>query len=353
MKILIVINSLGYGGAEKQAVVDANALYKRGHDVTLAFQKNGELSKLLNKNISLYKIRWKNIILSCLQMISHFLLHRYQIIHAHMFWAEKIAAFAGRIFKQKIIMNEHGLGVWRKWYHRILMKTISISAHKIINCCDATKKNRLTLEKIKPGKLITIYNSIDINRKKTLPGEKNSRFTVGFVGRFDPVKRLEFYITLAKLLKRKIPDVKFVLVGDGPERENFEELVKQNHLENNFTLTGFVLEPWNYLENFDVFFMPSKREAFSIALLEAGAFSVPAIAFDVGGNAELIKDGATGYIIRNERIEEVADKVFYLYENPQEKIKLGNNAYWFVTGNFSVRQRIDRLEVVYKSTMKS
>jgi len=346
MKILIVIYSLGYGGAEKQAVVDANALHQRGYEVTVAFHKDGDLSKLLDKHIAIYKIHCKNIVIASLQMFFHFIFHRYHIIHAHMFWAEKAAGLSGKLTRHKVIFNEHGLGLWRKWYHRFIMRTISMAAYKIINSCDATRNNRLTLERIKPGKLLTVYNSFDIP-VQPVGNKKNNPFTIGFIGRFDPVKRLEFYIPLAKLLRDTIPGVKFVLVGDGPERGELEKSIKQNNLESHFTLTGYVLEPRNYLKDFDVFFMPSRREAFSVALLEAGALGVPSIAFKVGGNPEIIKDGVTGFIIGNHDIEAVAAKVIYLYQNPGEIIKFGQNAHQFVTGMFSVEKRIECLEKVY------
>jgi len=356
MKILIAVYSLTYGGAEKQAVVDANALQERGHQVAVAFYKNGELSKLLHKDIKLYKVHAKNVVLAGIQLFFHTLFHRYDVLHAHMFWAEKITA-AGRLLGQRVIMNEHGLGVWRKWHHSLVMRMISRGAHMVINSCDATKDNRVKIDRLKTTKLMTVYNSfeidsaeIDAQRKKEK--EENNRnhngsFTVGFVGRFDPVKRLQFYIPLAKILRGTIPSIKFLLVGDGTDREELEALVKKEGLEKHFHFPGFILGPGKYLCRCDAFFMPSKREAFSIALLEAGAYSLPAIAFKVGGNAELIKDGETGFIVPDEDIEAAAAKLIYLYENPFEREKIGRQAHQHVTETFSIKNRTDQLEKLF------
>ena len=349
MKILIVVYSLAYGGAEKQVVVDANALREYGHQVTVAYFKHGELTKLLHQDITLYKLRSKNAGLAALQLFFHCVSHRYHVVHAHMFWAEKISA-PGWLLGQRIIMNEHGLGVWRKWHHSLLMRIISRLAHLVVNSCDATKNNRVTIDRLKPKKLMTLYNSFETNNPNSEAKKRNNHpFTVGFVGRFDPVKRLEFYLPLAQLLKHSIPGVKFVLVGDGDKREELEKQVNEAGLQDYFHFPGYVLDPGRYLSHFDAFFMPSLREAFSIALLEAGAYEVPAVAFNVGGNPELIKDNETGFIVENNDIEAAAATIHWLYRNPEEKIRIGRDARRFVTETFSVKQRLQHLGRIYQS----
>jgi len=354
MKILIIINSLKPGGAEKQAVVDANALLQRGHQVTVAFHQYGEFNSLLDKDIKQYRIKKKNEILASFQLFCHLLFNKYDIIHSHMFWAEKVSTLPGKLTGHKLIFNEHGLGLWRKWYHILVMKFISIFADKIINSCDATKNIRLKREKINKYKLITVYNSFELktNKKDIGPlnqfSEDEKEFIIGFVGRFNYVKRLEFFLQIAEILKDKIAKFKIVMVGDGEESKKIKEEILKRNLKNYFYIPGFVLNTAWYYNIFDIFVLPSIREAFSVSLLESGASGITTIAFDVGGNSEIIKDGITGFIIPDGDIDLLVKRIVYLYENPDKREMIGQSAKEYISSNFSIDKRVINLEKLYK-----
>ena len=354
MNILILINSLKYGGAEKQAVRDANSLLQRGHKLTIAFHQSGDLCNLLNKEVKQYRIKSRNEILASFQLLWHLIFNKYDIIHSHMFWAEKVSSLSGKLTGHKVILNEHGLGLWRKWYHIFIMKFISLFADKIINSCDATKSIRRDREKLNKNKLLTIYNSFELNideYKEKFPEfllNKNS-FIIGFVGRFNKVKRLEIFIKLAKRLEKKLSNFKIVLVGDGPEKVKLVKLIEKHKLESLFILPGFITNISNYYKSFNVFVLPSIREANSVALLEASSLKIPCIAFDVGGNSEIIQNNVTGFIIPDNEIDLLVEKILFLYNNSEKREKIGDVAGEFVNFNFSIERRIKKLEALYKA----
>lgn len=354
MKILIVVNALKFGGAEKQAIIDANSLVNQGHQVTIAFNKKGELEKLLSRDIKRYQIKNKNVIFASVQLLYHLWFNKYNIIHCHMFWAEKVSVLPGKLTNHKLVFNEHGLGLWRKWYHILIIRFISIFADKIITSCEATKKVRIEREKINRNKLITIYNSFDNIGEKhsnvTLPDflKNKKEFIISFIGRFNPVKRLRIFIEIAEQLKKKIPRFRIVLVGDGEEKKKVKEEVKKRGLSRYFYMPGFILNPAPYYKVSDVFVLPSIREAFSIALLEAGASGIPAIAFNVGGNSEIIKDNITGFLISDRDISLLIEKIVFLYQNSEKKENMGKAAREYIKNTFSVKNRINNLEKLYR-----
>lgn len=349
MKILIIVKSLKFGGAEKQAVVDANSLIGYGHQVTIAFNKKGDLMNLLANGVNLYQIRSKNLALASLQLFFHLFITRYDIVHSHMFWAEKISALPAKLTGHRIVFNEHGLGLWRRWYHILIMKFISLFADKIITSCEATKKIKIEREKLDRNKIITIYNSLDNVEEETgevdIPDfmKKKKQLIIGFVGRFNSVKRLSIFLDIAEHLRKVIPDFKIVLVGEGEEKEKINREIRKKNLKRYFYLPGAVLNIYQYYKAFDIFVLPSIREACSVALLEAGANGIPAIAFNVGGNAEIIQNGATGYIIANNDIALLTGKIVYLYENKEKKYEMGLAAKHYIKNNFSVSKRLDKL----------
>lgn len=356
MKILIIVNALTIGGAERQAVTDANMLYERGHNVTVAFNKNGPLNKLLHPAIKRYKIRYKHMMLASLQLLWHLLIHRYHIIHAHMFWAEKISAIPAKLTQHKIVFNEHGLGLWRRWYHILMFKIISQFADKIINSCEATKRVRIERENIRKSKLLTIYNTFMLNMHGNIPDNmqflnKDSKeyFVIGYVGRFHKVKRLETFIELAEELKSVIKNFKIVLVGDGAQRAKLMQQIRDRRLEPYFYMPGFVIASVELYRIFDVLVLPSVREACSVTLLEAEGAGIPVIAFNVGGNPEIIHDGYTGFIIPERDVKYMAQRIVALYRNPQLRNMMSKYAKHFIKTKFSIEKRVTELEKVYRS----
>jgi len=354
MKILIIVDSLKYGGAEKQAVIDANSLIDCGHHVTIAYYKKGDLMKLLAKGVNQYQIKSKNLSLASLQIFFHLLLNRYDIVHSHMFWAEIISALPGKLTGHRVVFNEHGLELWRRWYHILIMKFASLFADKIITSCEATKEVRIKRGKLNKNKLLTIYNSFNIikeeKREIYIPDflNKKENFIIGFVGRFNQVKRLEIFIDVAEYLRNVIPKFKIVLVGDGKEKDKINREIENKNLGRYFYLPGYILNIGQYYKEFDVFVLPSIREACSIALLEAGASGIPAIAFDVGGNPEIIKDGITGFIIPNNDIALLIRKIIYFYKNNQKRYKMGLVARNYIKNKFSEAKRLYKLTNLYK-----
>jgi len=271
-----------------------------------------------------------------------------------MFWAEKISVLPAKLTCHRVLFNEHGLGLWRKWYHVLIMKFISLFADRIITSCEATKKVRIGREKLNRKKLIVVYNSINKINKGTKKADmpeflrNKEQFVIGFVGRFNSVKRLSIFIDIAERLRKVLLNFKIVLVGDGEEKENISREIEKKKLEKYFYLPGAVLNTDQYYKAFDVFVLPSIREACSIALLEAGALKIPAIAFDIGGNPEIIQDETTGYIIGNNDISSLTRRIVCLYKNNHKRYKMGLAARNYINNTFSVSKRLDKLINIYK-----
>lgn len=350
MNILILISSLEVGGAEKQAVIDANMLSEKNNKVTIAFSKDGPLSKLLNDNINQVKLFTSNQILVQFHLLYFLILHRFDIIHAHMFWAEKVIAIPSFLTRHKLIYNEHGLGLWRKWYHSKIMKLVSLFAQKVLCSCKLNEKIRFEKDKISKSKLITVYNSISSNLDFTK--EKNKIFTIGYCGRFHEVKRLQIFIELAIYCRKNNLKVLFLLVGDGDEFAKITKLVLDNELNEYFEFTGFRLDPKLEYKRMDIFILPSRVEAFSVALLEAGSFGLPLLAFEIGGNSEIVIDNVTGFLIDDNNVEKMFEKINLLYNDRELLHKLSISTKNYIENNFSHASRLEKLEQIYNDTKK-
>ena len=359
VRILIMIDSLKFGGAEKQAVTDANILANAKFAVDFVYFIDGPLKQQIHSAINVIHISRNSYIGKIFCLISILRQNHINIIHSHMFMAELVSAFAGWVTGTKVLFNEHGLGLWRRWYHVKAFWLAALFADRIICASDAASKVRNLREGIPKCKLESVYNcyrfplNISNGKGKLLRDEISSSLNVagkeyvfvGYVGRFDPVKRLSLFIELARHMTEN--NVIFVLVGDGRERQEIERMISEHGLNHKFYLPGFIDNTNKYYNLFDIFVLPSKRESLSVSLLEAGGCGVPAVAFDVGGNSEVISHGETGFIIPENDVEGFVEKVRELVTNKELRQRFGKAAILKISARFSEERRLSNLISIY------
>jgi len=356
MKILIIIHAITTGGAERQVTQDANMLAKDGHTVVVCYGKNGELKNQFLSAVNLLCLKTTSQITASIKLWLYLRKNRFDIVISHMFWANKVAVLTGALTGHKVIVFEHGLGLWRKWYHLLFVRLVANYASSIVTCSEASKKIRITKEKIPSGKIIVIPNSFGVpesiqNDSVPIINDSKDTFTIGYAGRFNAVKQLHFLIPIALLIKNEIKDFRFMLLGDGTEKSSIEKQVNNNGINEYFVFTGYVSNPLRYLVNMDCFILPSKREDFSLALLEAAYAGLPCIAFNVGGNNEIIADGKTGWLVEPYDIGIMAQKIIWLCKNQDKAKKMGELAKERVKELYSLEQRSANLVKLIQKTI--
>ena len=346
MKILILINSLTLGGAERQVIQDANALAKRNYNVTVCFGVEGVLIEQISPLMKKVNLRTSSQLIAFVRLYRILKQQDIDVVLSHSFWANKVAALACFFSNTRLYTFEHGLGLWRKWYHIALSKMVSLKSSAVVTCSHENKSQKINREKISEKKLIVIHNSFDKPNMSTesLIKEQNTRFTIGFAGRFNKVKQLHLLAEVATIIKKEGYDFQFIMLGNGPEKERIETLAKDKGVGDNFVFHGYVSNPYDFLPNFNCFIIPSLREDFSLALLEASYAGLPCIAFDVGGNREIVEDNQTGFIIPPFDTNQMALKIINLINNPEKAKEMGQRARIKTQNNFSIEKRIEKLE---------
>ena len=173
---------------------------------------------------------------------------------------------------------------------------------------------------------IYIPNSIEsLPRRKAVL--ENHRFIS--VGRLSKEKG---YIDLLKVYKRiskDYPDWKLDIVGDGLERGNIENFIRDNDLEGKVILHGFQGKEYidKLLNQSSIYLMTSFTESFGIVLIEAMSHGVPCIAYDSAeGAREIINSGENGYLIKHRNIDAMVMKIEDLIKNKNERIRIGSQA---------------------------
>jgi len=170
------------------------------------------------------------------------------------------------------------------------------------------------------------FRKEDIIRLRRSLGLTAKDFVLTFVGRLGKEKSVDFLIECHKSLVKKYPNAKLLIIGDGPEMDDFVKQVKKLNLENSVIFTGKVA--WNmiplYYQLTHVFVTASKTETQGLTVIEAMAASVPIVCLEDESFKIAVVDDLNGYFFKTK--DKYVKKISYLIENPKELKRLGNQA---------------------------
>jgi glycosyltransferase involved in cell wall biosynthesis len=344
MKIALVYDAIYpyiKGGGEKRFYEIGKRLAKEGHQVHLYGMKLWEGANVIKQNeIYLHgickakKLYTKEGRRSILQAI-YFGFHSMKLIKEDFdvidccgfsYFSLFSCKLISLIKRKKLFSTWHE--VWGKnyWYEyigwkgylgHIIEKLAVLMPDKIISVSKHnTHKLKSELNSNKP--IYTVPNGIEFGLiTKIKPAKEKS--DVFFAGRLIPSKNVNILIKSIKLIKEKNPEIKSLIIGDGPEKKKLEELTKELNLEKNIKFLGF-LENHNdvcaLMKSSKVFILPSTREGFGIVVIEANACGIPVVTINHKNNAarDLIEEGKNGFVCQlNE--EEIAKRIIRILIN--------------------------------------
>jgi glycosyltransferase involved in cell wall biosynthesis len=156
------------------------------------------------------------------------------------------------------------------------------------------------------------------------------------VGALAPRKGQEYAVEALAILARSGVKATLELVGTGPDEAMLRRKVADAGLHDLVTFAGQQEDPRPYLKHADVFLLPSRQEGFAVALLEAMASALPAIATDVGGNAEALIDGKGGRIVPPQQPEAIAGAIADLASDRPRLPEMGRFNRQRITEKFSI-----------------
>ncbi|HEV8549850.1 MAG TPA: glycosyltransferase family 4 protein [Polyangiaceae bacterium] len=163
-------------------------------------------------------------------------------------------------------------------------------------------------------------------------------------------KGIDSVLRALPAVRRRVPDVAYVVVGEGPDDQRLRELARANHVADIVHFAGGVTDEarplWYSLG--DVFVMPARSEppdveGFGIVYLEAGACERPVVALRAGGVPDAVADGISGYLVTPGELDELADRLATLLLDPAHAAQLGKNARERVLGELTWDRVADRV----------
>lgn len=287
------------------------------------------------------------------------------IVYAHSSKAGVIARIADLGLNNKIIYNPHGWAFnmrcskYKRIFYAFIEKVCSFFCDKIICVSDSEKLSALRWHICRDSKIRVIYNGIDVDdyEKHIYSSSKNElgipekSFVIGMVGRVAEQKAPDVFVEAARIVKQKINNAFFVIVGDGPLLDEIEELIKKYKLTDCFLITGWTTDPLEYARYFDISCLFSRWEAFGLVLAEYMLLKSPIVATNVDAIPNLIEDQRNGILIPEDCYKKAADGICELYDNENLKKKLTKNAYNDVINKYDVKIVVKKHESLFKKLL--
>lgn len=213
-----------------------------------------------------------------------------------------LVCYVKKIFKYNVRIIWHERGIHYKSYTTMAQKYSSMI--DTIVCNSYYERTLLMMNQCNPEKIKVIYNAIE--KQISAKGRNEIRreihidpndFVIGSVGRQTWDKGFCTLISAAAKAKKEIPNLKVLLVGDGNERANLEQLSCKLGIHDSVVFVGFRRDIPNMLTAMDIFAIPSWYEAFGNVTVEAMLAKRLVLASRVGGIPEVVQDGVNGYLL--------------------------------------------------------
>jgi glycosyltransferase involved in cell wall biosynthesis len=182
------------------------------------------------------------------------------------------------------------------------------------------------------------------------PGKKIEKNLILWVGRLGKEKSLDILLKAFSLIQKALPQVKLVIVGDGPERKNLEELVKKLSLNAEFT--GYIPREKlpEYYSRAYLLVSPSTTETQGLTVLEAFACACPVVVANALGFKDFVKDGENGFFAKPRNKKDFAEKILKILKEHRLRKKLSRNAR-ITAEKFSITNQVKKLEKFYKKRL--
>jgi glycosyltransferase involved in cell wall biosynthesis len=172
---------------------------------------------------------------------------------------------------------------------------------------------------------------------------------VGYAGRLAPVKRLDLFLAAAKLISARMPEARFLIVGDGSEANPLREIARATGLEKVVLFLGHRDDIYDVLRGLDVFVLCSDHEGLPMVLLEALYLGVPVVARAVGGITDIILDGVTGILTDSSTPEPLAQACVDLLTDSERRERLSAAAVASVSEKFTADRNADQVAALYRA----
>lgn len=368
-RLAYIVDSLGYGGLERQVVDLVNHLSRSCFDpIIVCLRKSGPSAGYLRPPLppvfELHRREGHDI---GLPFRLARLLRRTstEIIHSNN-WSTFVEAAAAKTLSRvpALVHTQHGLefgdepgsSLLKRWVRRSGVGFAVGVNDAVVSVSGAGQEWCRRGWRVPKSKSVLIPNGVElparanrsvVARMRQEMGLQRGDLVVGSVGTLRPVKNFQGLIRAFGAVVERLPRARLLVVGDGAEREALEELISGLGLENAARLVGPRSDVHQLLAVMDVFALASHSEGMSLAVLEALGTGVPVVATRVGGNPEIVHDGETGILVEPGDESGLSEAIVSLLSDERRRERMGAEGRRSVGSAFSLEAMAQHYEELY------
>lgn len=273
-----------------------------------------------------------------------------RVVHACDFYSNVFALPAATIARVPIrVGSRRDVTIPDRSPGQMLLQRLSYQlAHRVIANSSAAAA-RLIEEGVHPAKVVTIANGLDVERfaaRKQRATPRGSR-VVTTVANLRPGKGHDVLLRAAARLVRRVPDIRFRIIGDGPRRRDLQRQAVALRISSHVDFLGYRSDVPELLRGSDIFVLPSLMEASPNALIEAMAAGVPIVATRVGGIPEAIEHERSGILVPAGDDRALAAGIARLMKRPQIAARLADAARQSAASRFSFDRMVREFQQLY------
>jgi glycosyltransferase involved in cell wall biosynthesis len=368
--VLFIIDSLEQGGSERQALQLLRQLHHSGQcRVQLAcLQDRGSL-RAEAEQLGIGEIREyplssfydRNFVTQLRRLGSFIKENRIDVVHTHCFYTNIFGMTGAAMARVRARITSKGeTDGFRTPLQKRAERASFVLAHRVIANCNVVR-NQLISEGVNPARIVQHYNGLDLERMKVRPGLQREealrifdlplapkRRLVSIVANLQhPVKDHPMFLRAAARVRAAIPDVGFVIAGEGKLMPGLRELATQLGIQDDVFFIGRCESVPSLLFASDVGVLSSQAEGFANAILEYMAAGLPVVATDVGGVREAVEDGQTGYIVPAGDDEKMAQRIIQVMNDPASAAVMGQRGKAIVEERFSCEHHLNNTLELY------
>lgn len=368
MKIAIVCYPT-FGGSGVVATELGISLAKRGHQIHFVTYKQPVRLDYLTHNIHYhevivpeyplfhyqpYELALSSKLVTVIKKFDIDVLHvHYAIPHAYAgFMAQQMLAEEG--ISIPMMTTLHGTDITLVGSHSFYKPAVNFSINKsdaVTSVSDSLKNDTIRIFDIK-NEIHVVFNFIDMNNlqkdfencKRHLMADEDERI-ITHVSNLRQVKRIDHVIEIFYKIQQELK-AKLIIIGDGPERENASKLAHDLGIRDKIIFLGKSNEIERILCFSDLFLLPSEKESFGLAALEAMAHGVPVVASNAGGLPEVIEHDVSGFLCEIGDVESMANYAISLLKDEEKltkfKVKAEQQAW-----KFDIAEIVPQYEKLY------
>jgi len=279
------------------------------------------------------------------------------IVHSYLFRANILSRIAAKFAGVRVVVSSlQGIEVTRK-YPLLLEKLTSPLVDKFTAVSDAIRTYVVQKGDIDPDKIVTIHNGIGLAGANVAPIERREfglnpgMPVVGAVGRLAKEKGYRYLLNAARMVINKYPQVQFLIVGEGPEREELRNFAFRLRLKDHVIFVGYRRDVLRILSRIDIFALATLWEGLSMVILEAMMMAKPVVTTSVMGNPEVVVDGVTGFMVPPRDPESLADRILKLLRDEALRRQMGAAGRRRIEEKFTIERMVSETERLYEGLL--